>query len=301
MKDYYPESAFDIEKIAFDILKESKAYRKFPTPVEKITSCADLMLDKKVSLHKQPQIFFTRAFEGIGTVSRKVLGLLDFRQKTIYLDLNQNANRNRFIQLHEVVHKVCPWQEAVFRWDDKKTISPDIEELFEREASFFASSVLFQLDVFEEKADKLPLSIKSAFVLADMFGASKQATLRRYVQYSKKRIALLVLEQPDHNGRFGACVRNFFVSPSFVREFGNITWPETCGLQFPFIEDLLRRRKLHEDGELFLPSGSGSSEKFDYHYFDNSYNIFVLMKPTGEKIESRTKIILHSNSVQMLN
>ena len=28
---------------------------------------------------------------------------------------------------------------------------------------------------------------KSVFALADMFGASKQATLRRYVQYSKKR------------------------------------------------------------------------------------------------------------------
>lgn len=297
MKDYCPESASDIEKIAFNILKESKAHRTLPTPVEKIVSCADLILNKEVSLHKQPQSFFTRAFEGIGTVSRKILGVLDFRQKTIYLDLNQNANRNRFIQLHEVGHKVCPWQEKVFCWDDKRTISPDIEELFEMEASFFASSVLFQLDVFEEKADKLPLSIKSVFALADMFGASKQATLRRYVQYSKKRIALLVLKKPGHNGGFGACVRNFFASPSFVNEFGNITWPEACGLQFPFIEDMSRGRKLHEEGELLLSAGSGLSVKLDYHYFDNSYNIFVLMKPAGERIKSRTKIILTSNSI----
>lgn len=297
MNDFHPESASDIEKIASHILRESKAYRKFPTPVEKVVSCANLILNKEISLHKRPQSFFTKAFEGIGAVSRKVLGLLDFRQKIIYLDLNQNANRKRFIQLHEVGHKVCPWQAAVFRWDDERTISPDIEELFEREASFFASSVLFQLGVFEEEADRMSLSMKSAFALANMFGASIQATLRRYVQYSKKRLALLVLEKTDLKGGFSACVRNFFASPPFIRDYGNITWPEACGIQFPFIQDVLQRRKFHENGELLLSGVADLPTKFDYHYFDNSYNIFILIKPAGEKIKSRTKIILASNSV----
>lgn len=293
MKDSHPESAPDITKIALDILKASKAYNKFPTPVEKIVACAGLKLNKDVSLHEQSQNFFSKAFEGIGKVSKKVLGLLDLRQKIIYLDLNQNVNRNRFVQLHEVGHKACPWQEEAFCWDDEITISPDIEELFEREASFFASSVLFQLDMFEEQANQMPLSIKSAFALANMFGASKQATLRRYVQYSKKRCALLVLERAGYN----ASVRNFFTSDSFAKEFGILNWPETCDIQFPFVYDMLRKRKLHEDGEMQLPVLSGQQVKFDYHYFDNNYNVFVLMKPTGEKNKSRTKIILTSNSV----
>ena len=118
-------------------------------------------------------------------------------------------------------------------WDDKETISPRVKLLFEKEANFFASCVLFQLDIFDEEVAKLPLSLQSAMFISNKFGASTQATLRRYVEYSKKRCALLVLERPEHIHDITVAIRNFFMSPSFVTEFGTIDWPQKIDNVFP--------------------------------------------------------------------
>ncbi len=294
MKNLPLESVSDIEKIAKNLLKESKANGILPTPVDRILQCAKLQLAQDINLANKKQSFFSKAFESIGKVPKKVLGLIDFRQKVIYLDLNQNVNRQRFIQLHEVGHDACPWQKYMYCVDDERTILPEITILFEKEASFFASSVLFQLDLFNNKADKLELSVKSAMALAKQFGASTHAALRRYVQYSKKRCALLVLEKPNNKQGYSAPIRNFFVSPSFIKEFGELNWPEACGPQFPFVQDIMRKRRFHEDGELVIPTLAEQANKFDYHYFDNHYNVFVFIKPVGEKIRSRTKVVLTS-------
>ena len=142
-----PESAPKIEKIAETILRGSKAYGVLPTPVDRIVQYAELQLAQDINLADKNQSFFSKAFKSIGKVPKKVLGLLDFRQKVIYLDLNQNVNRQRFIKIHEVGHDACPWQKHLYCVDDEITISPEINILFEKEASFFASSVLFQLDI----------------------------------------------------------------------------------------------------------------------------------------------------------
>jgi hypothetical protein len=296
MKCPTPESARDIEDIARKILKGSRTYGVIPTPVDKIVSYVELRVAQGLSLGGKDQDFFSRTFEGIGRVSRKVLGLLDFLTKTVYVDIEQPVSRVRFVKLHEVGHEACDWQREAYRWDDETTLSPETRQLFEKEASFFASAVLFQLDRFDERAAGLALGLKSAILLARQFDASTHATLRRYVQYSTKRCALLVLEQPDVYPQYGARVRDFFASPSFSKEFGEIDWPEVCGLAFPFITDTISRRRLHEDGELDLRIPSGGIETFEYHYFNNSYNIFVFIKPPGEAIRSRTKIIVATNS-----
>lgn len=288
------DSAPEIEKIARDLLKESKTLGKFPTRVDQLIEYAELKIAQEIDLNGKKQNFFSRTFEGIGKVSKKVLGLLDIRHKTIYLDLTQNVNRQRFIKIHETGHKVFPWQEAVFRWDDKKTIDPSIKKLFEKEANFFASAVLFQLERFDEAAAKLPLSIKSAMVLGEKFGASKQAAIRRYVCHSKKRCAVLVLERPTFEKGLNVRVRNYFESPSFAKEFGSLTWPEVCGTDFSFVKDIIRKRKLHEDGQLNLMAHNAEFQEFTYHYFDNTYNIFIFLMPSGEKIRSRTKILLNT-------
>ena len=116
MVDVGLDSASEIDKIAQEILRGSKARGIFPTPVDKITRYAELTLDKNLCLGNKKQSFFSKTWEGIGKISKKVLGLLDYRQKTIFLDLTQNLNRQRFIQLHEVGHGVCPWQKDAFCW-----------------------------------------------------------------------------------------------------------------------------------------------------------------------------------------
>lgn len=282
------DSSGDIEDAARLLLRESKALGVFPTPVDKIVRMAELQVSSDIDLNHAKQNYFTKAFEGIGKVSRKVLGLLDFRSRTIYLDLQQPRVRQRFVKLHEVGHDVLTWQGDAYRWDDKKTLAPSVKDIFEREASSFASAVLFQLERFDEEAGRLPLGLSSPMALSKKFGSSCQAAIRRYVQHSRKRCAVLVLEFPDADMKVR--IRDCFESDAFAREFGRLPWPEKCGTSFPFVEDLLCGRKYHENGCLLLQSRTGGQIALTYHYFNNGYNGFVLLIPPGESIRSRTRI-----------
>ena len=154
----------------------------------------------------------------------KVRGLLVRKEKKVYLDLNQLDSRKNFVKLHEVGHDVLPWQQKCFDVldDDDESLNFDTHEEFEAEANFFASVTLFQHDRFTSAINKYPLDIDTPIQLSTLFGASIHATLRRYVEYSNNRCALLVLEKPS---RCGALLRNKFQSLSFTNTFGEMGIP----------------------------------------------------------------------------
>jgi hypothetical protein len=218
----------EVDKIVRNVLMGSKAWGKFPTPVDEIVSYAELQVANGVDLSKVEPGFIAIKLQTLQRALSKLLGAIDLRAKTIYLNLSQQPERQRFITLHETGHDALPWQRDVnIRLDDEQTLDPDTKELFEMQASWFASGALFQLERFEDEAAKLPLAIKSPLVLAKTFGGSRHACLRRYVQKSPKRCALLVLNPPEGNGKYAASVRNYFQSPSFTAEFGVLQ----CGPQ----------------------------------------------------------------------
>ena len=284
-------SADEIEKIARNILVGARAMGKFPTRIDEIVAFVELSLEKGVDLSEADPGFFAFTKNFIGRVSRKVLGILDYREKVIHLDESQPGPRKSFIKVHEVGHFVLPWQADIRGCiDDKKTIDPDFDEICEREASFFASAALFQVDRFDEEAAKLPLILPSGRVLAKQFGGSAQAALRRYVERSPKRCALLVFNRPISNGSFTAQIRDYFESVPFTKAFGGLDWPQVCGLEFPFVQEMKRRRRDHQEGQIAVMTKSMELLTLSYHYFDNSYNIFVLLLPPGEKNKSRVTI-----------
>jgi hypothetical protein len=223
-----------------------------------------------------------------------VLGLIDFRHRRIYLDQTVSANRQNFIKLHEVGHGVLPWQRKLREGygDDEFTLTPEINDHFEREANHFASAALFQLDHFEHEMMRLPLAFNAVRALAEKFGASIQATARRYVEKCPKRCALLVLHPPaDDSEWFPIAVRNCFESPSFLAEFGQLAIPPVCDLRFRFVQDIRHKRRMHEEGNVTLATERISALKLDYHFFNNSYNSFVFLFPHGETIASRVTIL----------
>jgi hypothetical protein len=286
------DGAEEIDKLAHSILVGSRALGVFPTPVDQIVAYTDLSLERGVDLSKAEPSFFDASREFFGKVKRKVLGMIDFREKTIHLDKSQKPERQNFIKLHETGHGVIPCQRDLLGcMDDEDTIVPEIKELFERQASYFASGALFQLDRFDEEASKLPLGIRSARALAEKFGGSKQAAIRRYVERSPKRCALLVFHKPDRNGKIVARVRNYFESEAFTKAFGGMTWPDECGLEFPFVRDIKFKRKDHQDGQIAVTTRTNELLTLNYHFFDSTFNVFVMFFPPGERIASRVKII----------
>jgi IrrE N-terminal-like domain len=288
-----PDSADEIDKIAKNLLMACGAWGRFPTPVDQIVHYAELQIERGVDLSKVDPGFFTKNFHFLSRALTKAIGMVDFRQKIIYLDHSQIESRKRFIKLHEVGHKALSWQSELLGFmDDESTVIPDAKDLFEREASYFASNALFQLERFDDEAVKLPLCIKSPQVLAQKFGGSNHASIRRYVERSNKRCAVLVLHKPEQNGVYSAKIRNYFQSPAFTAEFGEILWPdERCGMDWVFIQELKRGRRWHDDGQIALKVGCGKMVTFRYHFFNNTHNTFILVLPEGERIKSRTVIV----------
>lgn len=285
----------DIDNISHDILKSSKSLDVFPTPVEKIVKHSELYIAGGIDLKSLEKKYKSSHFsEALKSGLSKIRGFLDRREKVIYLDMDQISSRQNFVTLHETGHNVLPWQNKILEFlDDDETLDPDTQEEFEQEANYFASVTLFQNDRFENHAKKFELGMPSVMQLSNHFGASAHATFRRYVEDSKFRCALLVLKNLSEKGKIpNGDFRNAFHSESFLNNFGSIEWPENFGYKWEFIKDhLFLKKKWKTNGSINLKTLNGNVD-FTYHYFDNTYNAFVLIFPKGENKPTKTKIVL---------
>jgi len=282
----------DIERISMQVLRGSKSLDIFPTPVEKIVQYAELVVNGNVDISKVHATYMDRANEFLRSGLAKVRGIFDTRKRVIYLDLSQNSNRKNFVTLHETAHGILPWQRGVHQiiGDNDLTLSLDQAEEFEAEANYFASITLFQQDRFSDQLSKLALEINSAMYLANYFGASVHAALRRYIDCSKNRCALIILEGLDISG-CKCDVRNFLTSSSFSREFGHVDFPKVLDKSWPFVQDYMAGRRFKKDGRLVYRSGEGDID-FSYQFFDNTYNAFVFLYPVGEANKTKVTIAL---------
>jgi Zn-dependent peptidase ImmA (M78 family) len=282
----------EIEKISYDILRQCKAWGKFPTPVNDIIKFTELRLNENPYINDIPKHYISKSADVLKRALRKINGILDRQTKIIYVDIEQLENRKRYIKLHEVGHEVIPWQKEMYEIleDDEITISDIVKDEFEAEANYFASATLFQLERFDEEANRLPLEIGSAFELAKMFGGSVHATLRRYVENSSNRCALLVLKDKSL-AKLNCTKRNYFQSSGFSKTFGILNWSDLLGVEWPFVQDYIKGRKLHTEGFFTYTSNGSGAHHFNYHFFNNSWNAFVLMIPVGEFKSSKSKIV----------
>jgi hypothetical protein len=208
-----------------------------------------------------------------------IRGFIDRREKVIYLDKSQHINRQNFVKLHEVGHDILEWQGHILECaDNDETLDPNVKEEFEAEANYFASATYFQQDRFDREVRNMGVSIKSALAIAQKFGASIHATLRRMVEFQNKSCALIVLEKKSstHCKR-----RNVFQSVAFSSKFGDIFLPEEMDRVLPFAADYLNGRKLQVDRDVVLPTSDGLAT-LKYEFFYNGWNGLVLVFPEGE-------------------
>ncbi len=294
----------DIEKTSLQLLKSSKALDVFPTPVDKILNYSDFIADNNIDLLNIEKSFLDNlqdksleSFKILQSGLSKIKGIFDRREKTIYVDvsLNKNLGKKNFVQLHEIGHGVLDWQnEMMLCLDNDETLSPEIEEQFEEEANYFASITLFQHNRFIYEAEKLNLGLSSVMALSKKFGASIHATFRNYVLKSNNRCALLVLTPIKKAlGNSSVCEkRNLFYSQSFLDDIGELKLPNEFGFKWNFIQDFRFNKRFHEKGKIELISESGEIISSQYHFFNNTYNTFVLIFPNGEKNKAKTKVIL---------
>src|SRR5437660_5790363 len=84
----------EIDKIVRNVLKGSKAWGKFPTPVDQIVSYAELQVANGVDLSKVEQGFFTKQLHVLQRAVSKVLAAIDLREKQSTSISHKNRNVN---------------------------------------------------------------------------------------------------------------------------------------------------------------------------------------------------------------
>ena len=255
----------DIKKWSHDLLVSSRCIDTFPTPADKLAAFIDLKVSPQ-DLSKVTPIYINRDSSIFKKLLGQLRGLLVREAKIIYLDRSCNLERQRFTLLHEVGHNL-PWQVAIasMHADDDFTLSPEAKEQFEAEANYFASETMFQGDKFAEMVKDEPLTIQTAIKVSPFFGASIHATLRRLVEFSPVRCALLVMKDPTPTK---ATLRDLFHSQSFLSDIGSIRFGESLDyLRYPFVESYIRREK--SDYGKFLASVNESTIELRYEYFFN--------------------------------
>src|ERR1700679_2010187 len=118
MKQPALDSADEIARISRNILLAAKVWSIRPTPVDAIVRFTDLQIEIGVDLSEVEPGFLSKNFQFAKQALGKVVGIIDRRQKTIYLDHQQSAPRKNFVKLHEVGHDACSWQAALWHMDD---------------------------------------------------------------------------------------------------------------------------------------------------------------------------------------
>lgn len=99
------QSKKDIEKISYEILKSSKSFDVFPTPIDTIVRYAELTVNTE-DLSKIPSNFFSKKIDVLKRALGKVQGILDRSEKIVYLDLSAHPSKQKFVKLHIRKHRI---------------------------------------------------------------------------------------------------------------------------------------------------------------------------------------------------
>lgn len=264
-------------------LREAGAFGIFPTPVDRIMSVAKV---EEVQDHVLDESFLAKlradAGGAIKSALSKVLGVFHAKAGLVFLSHTLMKVKKTFIRLHEAAHGFLPWQRSMYALveDCEHALEPDVAALFDREASVFASEVLFQIDAFIEDARSREFSIWTPVRMSNTYGSSIYAAVRQYVSKHDKLCAVLVLNMPvlvEGDG-FRSTLRRPIVSDSFLATFGNALWAETytpddrIGAMIP-----IGTRKYSGKRSLPLTDLNGVQHDCVAEAFTQTHQVFILI------------------------
>jgi hypothetical protein len=193
--------------------------------------------------------------------------------------------QNRFNTCHEVGHDLCPWHSELYYMDGQEQLSPNVRNLFEREANYAAAGLIFQQDVFPKLAYSYQPGFIAIIKLAEHFGASIHAAFRLYVESNHQAVAGIVLRRSPSGAdatNYQFHVKAVFASPSFSREFPLMEEPPRLLSSSVYPElalawDTLRLADHQGNGQMKMASRDGKNHNLHFELFSNSYNLFLLL------------------------
>lgn len=236
------EAADEISRRVDWLLRAADAYGRFPTPVDDIVGAAsleqadDYVLDD--SLIAKAPAYLRRL---LTSAKQKIQGLVDRRERIVHIaPAIDHDGKRRFVILHETTHDILPHQQDLLYADDHETLSPATTRLFEREANQGAAELLFQRDGFARDANDLEISVAAVWQLAERFGSSFHAAMRRYAETHSAAVAAIVLERTPHRTHPPTWRREeTMATEAWTSRFGKPSWPRNMDTTtYPFLAAL---------------------------------------------------------------
>src|SRR4051812_21539006 len=166
-------------------LRSAGVYGRFPTPLDALGD--EIGVAEVVDVAELPDDLVVKKPSGL----KKILGAYLFRAETAFVDFSQPEGRARFIQAHELGHRIVPWHSVAYL-DDEHRLFHETEEVFELEASLAGAHLIFQGNPFFERALEYPVSMKTPLLLADVCKASLHATIHYYIEHYPEPVAGLI-------------------------------------------------------------------------------------------------------------
>jgi hypothetical protein len=283
-------SAFARARIAAlcsDVLRRSGAAGVIPTPLDAIHGAVGI----RECLYAPDHI------------TERVLGGMWFEERILWVNPRQRLGRRRFTEAHELAHVICPWHEAVLRLDTAAELFGSAATGLEAEANFGAAELIFQGGRFAAEARGHDRSLRTAFALAERFGASRQAAAHQYVYGHEACVAVAIAGRWP--GRDGALpVWHTVESPSFARRFGRLAAPIDTRDGAPFAAAVAEARCSSEpvDARVKLRDRGGTRRSFHAEVFNNRHcHLVFVAARTGRATSGRAQAsaVLPDHSVRL--
>jgi len=277
-----PDAESDICELADRLLQKAGVVNSLPTPVDElITAVGVENVQDTESFKDQFLASLPRAARSVFDAAwDKIRGIADLREKAVYVPRAASAPRVHFAKCHELGHQVIPWQKVNMTYgDDDYSLSSEVEELFDIEASFFAAEIIFQGERFTKRIRDYKPSFAAVFLLADEHGASRHATLRRYIEEHDEALGAIPYwpshYSTDENGYPVLRAGKLVCSRRFIQNYGNIQLPRELrtGHEWVIARDVYNVC----DGSIGVDCGVGPIQ-FQWQSWWNGYCLLVLLR-----------------------
>ena len=196
-----------------------------------------------------------------------------------------NATRRTYSILHEIGHYVLPGHVTNLSEDEKivdedRTLSVASVIKQEIEANRFAADCLFQLDRFDFHVANMEMNRRNVQNVADDFGASFEATVRRWVERSPNPVGLVVFNPASAKSDAPLTIMYTITSDLFKEDyFAKLIPGQELGRTSLAYEIFHRFAYDDEMKEDFAIEIGNETVNFPMTLFTNSYRVFGILTP----------------------
>lgn len=172
-------------------------------------------------------------------------------QKRVLIDEKVPQAKHRWLQAHEIGHRMLDWQQDMMLGDDEITVAPTAHAKMEAEANYAGGSLIFLGKRFQEEVRSSPPTIKLASKLAKAYGNSITSTIWRMVEYADESLPVIAAVG-GHPKETGCGFKYLVASPCFDSRF-----------DFPPPAQLLSAMRSYFNWRNKGPLGAGEVEFLD--------------------------------------